>query len=356
MGMHGVHHKPRHELGASKVGATSRCRLHNECTRRYSLEAVNASAAEWDATNALAAKMLRSRHESAIAACRSAADRGRASRGEAHGLAELTLDRGLQASGGWCLDVSQRAHDEYSTAHLPRGGSYFLPRPYLAADSMVVDFLTRLLRRCDDDACVSWRSLSLSDFGAGIGGYGRALLARDTRYKWVGYDAAGNIEEASAGFVKFFDLTTPLSLPRTDYVMSLEVGEHVPPAHEWMVIRNLHAHNCRGIVLSWARPGKAGVGHVNTHTEAYLRDDFVGLGYRVNEPLTRALRVNRTRAAFATAFRGRPILGPTEVALPMQNRWLNKGLRWRNVSQPWFWIRALVFERIVPLRGEGCVA
>ena len=40
----------------------------------------------------------------------------------------------------------------------------------------------------------------------------------------------------------------------------------------------------------------------------------------------------------------------------MQNRWLNKGLRWRNVSQPWFWIRALVFERIVPLRGEGCVA
>ena len=281
---------------------------------------------------------------------------GHVSRHEAHGMKSLTLESGLQSSGGWCLDVSEQAHDAFSHVKLPKGGSYFLPKPYLAADSSVVDFLANLLRHCHDNACSSWRSLSLNDFGAGIGGYGRALLDRDARFKWTGYDAAGNIEEASAGFVHYFDLTTPLSLPRADYVMSLEVGEHVPPLHEMMVIRNLHAHNCRGIVLSWAAPRKAGVGHVNTHTDAYLRGIFSQLGYRVNEQRTSMLRENRTRAAFASAFRGKPIEGPPEIADARRARWCNKALRWRNVSQAWWWISALVLERIEPLRGPGCTA
>ena len=55
----------------------------------------------------------------------------------------------------------------------------------------------------------------------------------------------------------------PLSF-RADWVLSLEVGEHVPPAHEMMYLRNLHAHACQGLVLSWAYLGKYGVGHVNT--------------------------------------------------------------------------------------------
>jgi tryptophanyl-tRNA synthetase len=62
---------------------------------------------------------------------------------------------------------------------------------------------------------------------------------------------AGNIEEFTNGFLKFFDLTIPLSLPRKDWVFSLEVGEHIPHQFEGMVLRNFHAHNCKGIVMSW---------------------------------------------------------------------------------------------------------
>ena len=261
---------------------------------------------------------------------------------------------GLQTTGGWCIDLSPRAHDAYSQvrSHRPNG-SYFLPRPHLAADAKVVAFLSRLLRRCDDDACAEPRFLSLNDFGAGVGMYGHALLAVDPRHRWFGYDGAGNIETASNGFVRYFDITIPLALPRTDWVMSLEVGEHVPPAHEMMMIRNLHAHNCRGIVLSWAYPMKTGVGHVNNHSPEYLAGIFARLGYRVNEGATRELRNNRTAYAFAVAFRGSapPESLPKTVAGPMMARWRRKGLSLRNVSQAWWWIRPTVFERVVPLTG-----
>lgn len=52
--------------------------------------------------------------------------------------------------------------------------------------------------------------------------------------RWAGYDGAGDIEEYTRGYVSYFDLTLPLALPRADWVVSLEVAEHVPIAHEQM--------------------------------------------------------------------------------------------------------------------------
>ena len=92
------------------------------------------------------------------------------------------------------------------------------------------------------------------------------------------YDGAVDIEVYTQGFVKFFDFTIPLHLPDTDWAMLLEVGEHVPSDIEGMVIRNLHAHNCRGILLSWGVPGQGGLNHVNLHDSQYLIDVFEDLG------------------------------------------------------------------------------
>jgi len=329
------------------------CGYVRDCPRQYSLEDVNRSAAQWNPADETATVMLRKRKQRAAATCKHMLHRGIASGTSVRGLAGLRADQGLQENGGWCLDVSRRAHDKYSVAALAHS-SYFLPKPFLAADSAIVALLSTLLRRCDDLLCSSWRSYSLSDFGAGIGSYGRSLLDVDKRYRWAGYDAAGNIEDASNGFVRFFDLTIPLSLPRTDWVMSVEVGEHVPPSHEWMVVRNLHAHNCRGIILSWAYLGKTGVGHVNNHSPSYLEELFAALGYRVNAVATEQLRSQRTARSFAEAFRGRKIEGASGNA--QLSRWRDKALRARNVSQRWWWIRPTVFERIVPVTGPGCSA
>ena len=47
-------------------------------------------------------------------------------------------------------------------------------------------------------------------------------------------------------------------------------------------MRNLHAHNCRGIVLSWGRytPGARGHGDANYHSRQYLIELLAQLGYR----------------------------------------------------------------------------
>ena len=115
-------------------------------------------------------------------------------------------------------------------------------------------------------------------------------MALDPTLDWRGFDGAGNVEEVTNGFVRYFDLTVPLSLPRTDWVMSLEVGEHLHHAAERMFFRNLHVHNRHGVIISWAGLGQAGVAHINNHDEAYVRARFEEMGYSLDANLTYTLR------------------------------------------------------------------
>ena len=98
--------------------------------------------------------------------------------------------------------------------------------------------------------------------------------------------------------MRFIDLSMPLSLPRADYVLSMEVGEHIPREYEFMYVRNLHAHNCRGIVLSWAILGQRGNSHVNNHANRYIVDVFYELGYRHREDLDKKFRRKATYSWF----------------------------------------------------------
>ena len=132
--------------------------------------------------------------------------------------------------------------------------------------------------------------LSLLDFGAGVGQVGRALLSKDAQIRYRAYDGAGNVEKFTRGFVSFADLTLPISLPRADWVLMLEVGEHVPSALEQVLVRNVHAHNCIGAIISWAALKQEGAHHINCHSEKYVRRIFIGLGYYVDSNVTSWLR------------------------------------------------------------------
>jgi hypothetical protein len=121
--------------------------------------------------------------------------------------------------------------------------------------------------------------VAINDFGAGVGQYRAKLLPMHPHLNYQAYDDAGNIAQYTSGFVKRFDLTLPLALPSADWVLSLEVGEHVPSKYEGMLIRNLHRHNCRGIILSWGILGQGGHSHINNHSNKYIRDIMESLGY-----------------------------------------------------------------------------
>lgn len=139
------------------------------------------------------------------------------------------------------------------------------------------------------------RYRSVADFGAGLGQYGKALRQLDPRHRYTGYDGAGNSALMTDGFVRFADLGLPLALPRAHWVLSLEAGEHVPREREGMLLRNIHAHNCVGVIVTWATINQWGDGHVNTHDPPYLISIFEELGYVRDVALSeRMANVSRT--------------------------------------------------------------
>ena len=286
---------------------TSTCGLWRDCTPAYKLSDINASIFLWDPYSTEIRMSLNAAHRKAQQECLTVGN---------------VLNRStapVRSSGAYC-------YAEPSVKVTIRGEhSYRQPACYrYVADAVVVAELAALLvrRRMNDDdnrdliGLGEQRNvyLSLNDFGAGVGQYGHALHALDPRIRWRGWDGAGNVAKWTEGFVEWFDLTLPkLSLPRADWVMCLEVAEHIPAKYEVNVIRNLHAHNCRGIILSWAVLGQMGHNHVNNHANSYLVSQFERLGYRYD-------------SVTSARFSEKDVRNPNVRALPLQvHPWFRKG-------------------------------
>jgi len=215
-------------------------------------------------------------------------EHGRRALAKRHAAAKLTCKpgRGLHSrlldSGAWCLGK-------------PTAGT-LLPPHHKPAD---VGIVNGLMKHVVD------KGESINDFGAGVGQYHTALSAAlaekgaaGQTLHWTGYDGAGNVVAATGGLLHYFDLTMPLFLPAADWVMSFEVGEHIPEHKEKMVFRNLHAHNCVGVVLSWGKLDQIGHGHINNHSPEYIAHRMHSLGYYKDEAMTKSLHEHNSYAWF----------------------------------------------------------
>jgi len=126
---------------------------------------------------------------------------------------------------------------------------------------------------------------SVYDFGAGLGWYGKVFVRPATSAdpgpsEYHGFDGAENVEEVTDNFVSWLDLAEEVHLNGpADWVLSFEVGEHVPPEFEDIFIQNLHRHNRKGVIVSWALEGQSGHFHVNNHNNNYVKAKFDSLGY-----------------------------------------------------------------------------
>jgi len=127
------------------------------------------------------------------------------------------------------------------------------------------------------------------DFGCGAGLYVKDFRDNDLPVK--GYDANPNTPTFCEG-CEVLDLSNEINLPKVDWVMSLEVGEHLPPKYETTFIENLVKHNKKGIILSWAVKGQGGSGHFNEQNNDYIIDRITSYGYTYDEELSKSLRSN----------------------------------------------------------------
>lgn len=124
----------------------------------------------------------------------------------------------------------------------------------------------------------SQQTESIVDFGCGNGDYVKAL--RNHQFYCEGYDGNPDTFSISGGAANVADLSQPIDLGKQfDWVLSLEVGEHLPKKYERTFIENLHRHNKKGIILSWAVKGQGGKGHFNEQNNDYIKSVMAQYGY-----------------------------------------------------------------------------
>jgi len=179
-------------------------------------------------------------------------------------------------TGAWCL--------------LPDGDKEIAPGYPLAINHLPVDtglalFFLKL-----------FKDRSILDLGAGIGQYGHFFLAANGTVKYTGVDGALNVVAFTKGFISWVDLTLPIPhhFSRHDWVICLEVGEHVPHEYQEQVLDHIHSGNRCGVALSWAVPGQNGHSHVNLKTNEEVIDMLHGRGYTFDERITKLFRLTVT--------------------------------------------------------------
>jgi len=106
-----------------------------------------------------------------------------------------------------------------------------------------------------------------------------------------GFDGAVNVEDYTEQArqhevpelptIKHANLADAADLPVADWVMSLEVGEHLPEEFTAEFLKNIHRNNRRGVIMSWAlaHPWASGQGHINKRSNDEVGCLFEQLGY-----------------------------------------------------------------------------
>lgn len=116
------------------------------------------------------------------------------------------------------------------------------------------------------------------DLGCGLGNYTKHLLSNNI--KCDGFDGNPETPKLTNDLCKVLDLSEKINFPvKYDWILSLEVGEHIPSKYEKIFIDNLHNNNNKGIILSWGIENQSGYGHVNCKNNDYIKKLFSDLGY-----------------------------------------------------------------------------
>ena len=146
-------------------------------------------------------------------------------------------------SGGWCSKISGKNSSEHMT------------------DKKLSKALSKFL--------VGKR---VASFGDGPGVYKELLLSYNEVLSYDSFDGAPYAELTTNNNVKFLDLSVPIyHLDQYDWVISLEVAEHIPEKFESVYLDNLVRHSREGIILSWAVIGQGGHSHINNRDFPYVK-------------------------------------------------------------------------------------
>lgn len=147
--------------------------------------------------------------------------------------------------------------------------------------------------------------IKAADLGCGDGWY--AMKLAEAGWKVDAYE--GSEEMLANGLYKDM-MIVDLSLKRPigvgyDFVLCIEVGEHIPEAREQFFLDNVAGFCTNHLVISWALPKQGGRGHFNEKPFEYVNDQISKRGFILSPSVTENLRnaanlkwLKRTVAAY----------------------------------------------------------
>jgi hypothetical protein len=131
--------------------------------------------------------------------------------------------------------------------------------------------------------------------GDGLGVYRKRLLKAGKVKSYDSYDGAPFIENTTAQQVHFLDLTLQQYwLPVYDWVLCVEVMEHIPSQYESIVLDNIDRAAGHGVVLSWAVASQGGFHHVNPRPPEYVDQVLEHRGFKRDVKASEKLRQSST--------------------------------------------------------------
>jgi SAM-dependent methyltransferase len=120
--------------------------------------------------------------------------------------------------------------------------------------------------------------VNIADLGCGLAHYVSNFI--DNGINATGFDGNPRTPELTNGLASVLDLAIPVIFADPyEWIMSIEVGEHLPGHYEDIYIQNLHNNNEKGIIMSWALEGQGGLGHFNERNNDYIKAKVMELGY-----------------------------------------------------------------------------
>ena len=146
----------------------------------------------------------------------------------------------------------------------------------------------------------NWQPFTIIDIGCGNGGYTNYL--NDHGFSCYGYDGNPYTKELSGNTCFVQDFTIPTDLGKHDLVLCLEVGEHIPEEYESVFLENIINSARDRVILSWAKKGQGGFGHVNNKDNDYIISKMVDNKFNYDNTTTLFLRTHSTLSWFANTI------------------------------------------------------